>query len=151
MFHLLPSNDFRVTGRLLLAMTFVQAESVTVFAHMLHMHENGQMMQTRQYRNDSDGIEQLIHTTNVEYYSFLQAGGHMMTFSQDVTIEVNARLVSHRSCGSRVHVDPSHYCLFDLCDVHHVHAQNRNGSRYGIGYRMVQLSLNRQSNKRATS
>lgn len=66
---------------------------------MLHMHENGQMIQTRQYRNDSEGIEQLIHTTHVEYYSFLQAGGHMKTFEEDLTIQVNARLESDHSYG----------------------------------------------------
>lgn len=64
---------------------------------MLHMHENGQMMQTRQYRNDSDGVKQLIHTANVEYFSFLQAGGHMTTYGGDVTIEVSTKFARSTS------------------------------------------------------
>ncbi|CAM9386585.1 unnamed protein product [Ectocarpus sp. 12 AP-2014] len=57
--------------------TYFDAESVTVYSHFLHMHENGQRMETRQYRSDSDGNEQLVDATEVEYYSFLQAGGHV--------------------------------------------------------------------------
>ncbi|CAM9815198.1 unnamed protein product, partial [Ectocarpus fasciculatus] len=55
--------------------TYFDAESVTIYSHFLHMHENGQRMETRQYRTDSDGNEQLIDATEVEYFSFLQAGG----------------------------------------------------------------------------
>ncbi|CAN0444040.1 unnamed protein product, partial [Hapterophycus canaliculatus] len=52
-----------------------EIEEVSVFYHFLHMHENGQRMRTRQYRNDSSGKEVLLHTADVEYYSYLQAGG----------------------------------------------------------------------------
>ncbi|CAM9469275.1 unnamed protein product, partial [Hapterophycus canaliculatus] len=50
-------------------------EEVKIFYHFFHMHENGQTMRTRQYRNDSSGNEVLVHAAEVEYYSFLQAGG----------------------------------------------------------------------------
>lgn len=49
--------------------SFTQAEEVAVVSHFLHMHENGQRLQTRQYRNDSNGNEVLVHSTEVEYYS----------------------------------------------------------------------------------
>ncbi|CAM9371631.1 unnamed protein product, partial [Hapterophycus canaliculatus] len=52
-----------------------EAGEVKIFYHFLHMHENGQTMRTRQYRNDSSGNEVLVHAAEVEYYSFLQAGG----------------------------------------------------------------------------
>lgn len=65
-----------------------QAEEVTVFSHFLHMHENGRRLQTRQYRNDSSGNEALVHSADVEYYSFLQAGGYLVTTNDSVTIQV---------------------------------------------------------------
>lgn len=61
------------------------------------MHENGQRMETRQYRNDSDGNEQLIDTTEVEYYSFLQAGGHVTAHDGSDTIQVRFFLGHGRS------------------------------------------------------
>ncbi|CAM9552168.1 unnamed protein product [Ectocarpus sp. 13 AM-2016] len=51
------------------------------------MHENGQRILTRQYRNDSDGNELLIHTVDVEYYSFLQAGAHVVSVNDSTTIK----------------------------------------------------------------
>ena len=68
-----------------------KVEEVTVFSHFLHMHENGQRSQTRQYRNDTDGNEVLIHTAEVEYYSFEQAGGHSLYPDGTVTIQVGGR------------------------------------------------------------
>ena len=65
-----------------------QVEEVTVFGHFLHMHENGQRMVTRQYRNDSSGNEVLVRTAEVEYYSFLQAGGHVVDTDSSATIQV---------------------------------------------------------------
>lgn len=55
------------------------------------MHENGQRMQTRQYRTDSSGNEDLVRTADVEYYSFLQAGGFGVTVDENVTIQVRPR------------------------------------------------------------
>lgn len=52
------------------------------------MHENGQRSITRQYRNDSSGNEVLVHSAEVEYYSFLQAGGFLVTTNDSVTIQV---------------------------------------------------------------
>ncbi|CAM9180093.1 unnamed protein product [Ectocarpus sp. 4 AP-2014] len=74
--------------------TNFEEEEVTVFIHMLHMHENGQRMVTRQYRNDSDGNEILIHTAEVEYYSFLQAGGHLVTNNETITIKKGDRFTT---------------------------------------------------------
>ncbi|CAM9688005.1 unnamed protein product [Ectocarpus sp. 12 AP-2014] len=51
------------------------------------MHENGQRISTRQYRNDGDGNEVLIHTAEVEYFSFLQAGVHVVTVNDSTTIK----------------------------------------------------------------
>ena len=67
-----------------------QAEEVTIFNHFLHMHENGQRAITRQYRNDSSGNEVLVHSAEVEYYSFLQAGGFVVPTNESVTIQVGA-------------------------------------------------------------
>ncbi|CAM9637657.1 unnamed protein product [Ectocarpus fasciculatus] len=67
--------------------THFEEEEVTVFSHLLHMHENGQRMLTRQYRSDSDGNEVLYHTADVEYYSFLQAGAHVVTVNDSITIK----------------------------------------------------------------
>ncbi|CBJ30302.1 conserved unknown protein [Ectocarpus siliculosus] len=67
--------------------TYFEEEEVTVFSHLLHMHENGQRISTRQYRNDGDGNEVLIHTAEVEYYSFLQAGVHVVTVNDSTTIK----------------------------------------------------------------
>ncbi|CAM9101397.1 unnamed protein product [Ectocarpus fasciculatus] len=66
--------------------TYFEEEEVTVFSHLFHMHENGQRMLTRQYRSDSDGNEVLVHAAEVEYYSFEQAGVHMVTVN-DSTIK----------------------------------------------------------------
>ncbi|CAN0200834.1 unnamed protein product [Ectocarpus sp. 12 AP-2014] len=74
--------------------TYFEEEEVTVFIHMLHMHENGQRMVTRQYRNDSEGNEVLIHTAEVEYYSFLQAGGHLVTNNETTTIKKGDRFTT---------------------------------------------------------
>ncbi|CBJ33480.1 conserved unknown protein [Ectocarpus siliculosus] len=74
--------------------TNFEEEEVTVFIHMLHMHENGQRMVTRQYRNDSDGNEVLIHTAEVEYYSVLQAGGHLVTNNETITIRKGDRFTT---------------------------------------------------------
>eukprot|EP00752_Nemacystus_decipiens_P002626 g2458.t1 len=68
-----------------------EAEEVTVFSHFLHMHENGQRLETRQYRNDSSGNEVLVHSAEVEYYSFLQAGGHVLNTNDSVTIQKGDR------------------------------------------------------------
>ncbi|CBJ30300.1 conserved unknown protein [Ectocarpus siliculosus] len=67
--------------------THFEEEEVTVFSHLLHMHENGQRMLTRQYRTDSDGNEVLLHTADVEYYSFLQAGAHVVSVNDSTTIK----------------------------------------------------------------
>lgn len=69
----------------------VQVEEVTVFIHVLHMHENGKRFQTRQYRTDCSGNEELIYTADVEYYSFLQAGGFKVSNTGGVTIQVRVR------------------------------------------------------------
>lgn len=61
-----------------------------MFSHLFHMHENGQRMSTRQYRSDSDGNEVLVHAAEVEYYSFEQAGVHMVTVN-DSTIKVRQK------------------------------------------------------------
>ena len=61
---------------------------MTVFAHGLHMHENGQRFQTRQYRSNSDGQEVMVHSAEVEYYSFIQAGAHQVTTNNTDTIQV---------------------------------------------------------------
>ena len=66
-----------------------QDDTVTVFAHGLHMHENGQRLETRQYRNSSDGQEVLVHSVEVEYYSFLQAGLHVVSVDSSATIQVS--------------------------------------------------------------
>ncbi|CAN0258093.1 unnamed protein product [Ectocarpus fasciculatus] len=44
-------------------------------------------MVTHQYRNDSEGNEELIQTAEVEYYSFLQAGAHVVTVDGGGTIK----------------------------------------------------------------
>ncbi|CAN0322479.1 unnamed protein product [Ectocarpus fasciculatus] len=67
--------------------TNFEEEEVTIFNHVLHMHENGQRMVTHQYRNDSEGNEELIQTAEVEYYSFLQAGAHVVTVDGGGTIK----------------------------------------------------------------
>ena len=69
-----------------------QAEEVTIFSHFLHMHENGQRQETRQYRNDSSGNEVLVHSAEVEYYSFLQAGGFLVPTNDSVTIQVRVTM-----------------------------------------------------------
>ena len=56
------------------------------------MHENGQRLQTRQYRNNSDGEEVMVYDAEVEYYSFLQAGTHLVTANDSVTIQVGGFL-----------------------------------------------------------
>ena len=53
------------------------------------MHENGQRLQTRQYRYNSEGEEVMIHSAEVEYYSYLQAGFHVVTNNDSVTIQVS--------------------------------------------------------------
>eukprot|EP00903_Cladosiphon_okamuranus_P022591 g20786.t1 len=68
-----------------------EVESVTIFSHFLHMHENGQRVITRQYRADSSGDEELIHSAEVGYYSFLQAGGHYVYTDGTATIEKGDR------------------------------------------------------------
>ncbi|CAN0202728.1 unnamed protein product, partial [Scytosiphon promiscuus] len=68
-----------------------EVDEVSVFYHFLHMHENGQLMRTRQYRNDSSGNEVLVHTAEVEYYSYLQAGGFVLTVNDSVTIQKGDR------------------------------------------------------------
>lgn len=65
-----------------------QAENVTVHSNFLHMHENGQRMVTRQYREDDSGNEVLVYTAEVEYYSFLQAAGYAFTVNDSMTIQV---------------------------------------------------------------
>ena len=62
---------------------------MTIFSHFLHMHENGRRLETRQYRNDSSGNEVLVDSAEVEYYSFLQAGGHVTYTDGTVTIQVD--------------------------------------------------------------
>ncbi|CAN0057481.1 unnamed protein product [Scytosiphon promiscuus] len=64
-----------------------EADEVKLFYHFLHMHENGQTMRTRQYRNDSNGNEVLVHTAEVEYYSFLQAGGFSVAVNESGAIQ----------------------------------------------------------------
>lgn len=54
-----------------------------MFGHTLHMHQTGQHMVTRQYRND-----ELVYTSEVEYYSFDQAGAFMDNTDETLTIEV---------------------------------------------------------------
>eukprot|EP00752_Nemacystus_decipiens_P002628 g2460.t1 len=68
-----------------------EAEEVTVFGHFLHMHETGQRLITRQYRNDSSGNEALIHSAEVEYYSFLQAAAFMVSTNDSITIQKGDR------------------------------------------------------------
>ncbi|CAM9653269.1 unnamed protein product, partial [Scytosiphon promiscuus] len=68
-----------------------QAEEVTMFYHFLHMHENGQTMRTRQYRTDDTGEEVLLHTAEVQYYSFLQAGGFSYYVNDSATIQKGDR------------------------------------------------------------
>ncbi|CAM9701321.1 unnamed protein product, partial [Choristocarpus tenellus] len=48
-----------------------QNDSVTVFGHLLHMHEAGRRMETRQYCGDK-----LIRSSEVEYYMFSQSGAY---------------------------------------------------------------------------
>ena len=55
------------------------------------MHENGRRLQTRQYRNDSSGNEVLIHSADVEYYSFDQAAGHTVYVDASATIQVGEK------------------------------------------------------------
>ena len=52
------------------------------------MHENGRRLQTRQYRTNTDGEEVMVHSAEVDYYSFLQAGFHVITNNDSVTIQV---------------------------------------------------------------
>ncbi len=61
---------------------------MTIFSHFLHMHENGRQLITRQYRNDSSGNEVLIYSADVEYYSFVQAGAHVVYTDGTATIQV---------------------------------------------------------------
>ncbi|CAM9945358.1 unnamed protein product [Scytosiphon promiscuus] len=68
-----------------------EAEEVQIFNHVLHMHETGQAMRTRQYRKDSSGTEVLVHTADVEYYSFEQAGGFRYPVNETVTIQKGDR------------------------------------------------------------
>ena len=68
------------------------------------MHENGQRIETRQYRNDSNGEELLVHSAEVEYYSFLQAGFHLVTNNDSVTIQVgggvsSCKTIQPQRCG----------------------------------------------------
>lgn len=53
------------------------------------MHENGQRLKTSQFRKDSSGNEFLVDTAEIEYYSFLQAGGHVTTANDSITIQVS--------------------------------------------------------------
>ena len=64
---------------------------MTVYYHFLHAHENGQRIVTRQYREDGSGNEVLVHTAEVEYYSFLQAGGYVVKTNDSVTIQVKSK------------------------------------------------------------
>eukprot|EP00752_Nemacystus_decipiens_P015391 g13724.t1 len=68
-----------------------EAEEVTVFGHFLHMHETGQRLVTRQYRNDSNGNEVMVHSAEVEYYSFLQAAGFPVNTNDSITIQKGDR------------------------------------------------------------
>ena len=52
---------------------------MTIFSHFLRMHENGQRLKTLQYRNDSNGNKVLVHSAEVEYYSFSQAAAMSST------------------------------------------------------------------------
>ena len=45
-------------------------------------------MITRQYRQNESGDDVLVHTAEVEYYSFLQAGGHVVKVNDSTTIQV---------------------------------------------------------------
>lgn len=63
-----------------------------IFYHFLHMHENGQRMRTRQYRNDINGNEVLVNAAEVEYYSFLQAGGFPLAANGTGTIQVRGAM-----------------------------------------------------------
>ena len=70
-----------------------QLDSVTVFGHFLHMHENGKRLVTTQYRDDGDGNEVVVFTAEVEYYSFQQAGAFWAMANDSVTIQVRERSV----------------------------------------------------------
>ena len=85
-----PQKHFKCGRALYLSFSAlrVQVDTVTVFSHGLHMHENGQRLQTRQFRSNSDGEEVMVHDAEVEYYSFLQAGFHIITNNNSVTIQV---------------------------------------------------------------
>lgn len=74
-----------------LCLWFGKADNVTVYSHFLHMHENGRRLQTRQYRNDSSGNEEMVHSAEVEFYSFEQAGGHPVYTDGTITIQVGER------------------------------------------------------------
>eukprot|EP00752_Nemacystus_decipiens_P015392 g13725.t1 len=67
-----------------------EIEEVTIFSHFLHMHESGRRLTTRQYRNDSNGNEAFIHSAEVEYYSFSQAGGYVV-YPEGATIRKGDR------------------------------------------------------------
>ncbi|CAM9974997.1 unnamed protein product [Ascophyllum nodosum] len=64
-----------------------EVDNVTVYGHFLHAHENGRRIITRQYRQNKSGDEVLVHTAEVEYYSFLQAGGYVVKTNDSVTIQ----------------------------------------------------------------
>ncbi|CAM9963515.1 unnamed protein product, partial [Ascophyllum nodosum] len=68
-----------------------EVDNVTIYSHFLHMHENGQRMITRQYRQNESGDEVLVHTAEVEYYSFLQAGGHVVKVNDSTIIQKGDR------------------------------------------------------------
>eukprot|EP00904_Undaria_pinnatifida_P011279 jgi/Undpi1/7281/HiC_scaffold_22.g09754.m1 len=68
-----------------------ELDSVTVFGHFLHMHENGKRLVTTQYRDDGDGNEVVVFTAEVEYYSFQQAGAFWAMANDSVTIQKGDR------------------------------------------------------------
>lgn len=81
---------------------------MTLFSNFLHMHENGRRIQTRQYRNDSSGNEVLVHTAEVEYFSFEQAGGHTTYTDGTVMIQVGEK---NEPYVKQTWVTFSSYCL----------------------------------------
>lgn len=65
------------------------------------MHENGQRLRTLQYRTNSDGDEVMIYKAEVERFSFLQAGGHLVKANNGVTIKVSGFSSSDDTSASR--------------------------------------------------
>ena len=82
-----------------------------MFSHSLHMHANGRKAETRQYRNDSNGNEVLVDSAKVEYYSFEQAGVHLITYNESVTIEV--RVWTERGTKFDTESSGMHRCVLD--------------------------------------